>query len=672
MGLLKHFRSRSRLSGPPSPQSQPYADSYTSPTHSYRGRDPTQRLPDPILERIFAYTCPHTQDQTYEPSERSQIGDGCMLCDLRDLAHCAQACRKWYRVAQRLLYTSVRIDAVHYCALEEELAERRKKAAGKHFRSRSAVVEPGDVPSIRLSLLCRTVREQDRLADQVLLLKLPYMTRETAKGELARTVSALPNLRYVDLPEGFFTGDPSCLTLRHELQARCPDMRKMSYHAGSEEALELLAHRHWQSIEQLELNGLAVEPVTLRIVLASLPTLHHLTLSDLPWLDDTIFQPSPGYLPDFPPLQYLHLENTPHLTSHGLLQYLEAPVNRENLSTLSLHTTGITVPDLPHLLWAASQLRHLAINEKPSKSLSLLTAHQLPPLTSISLQTLHFEITSAEDVVGLQKPAESYYAYLANSLHQNALPALKTLYVRDPDFPELLLLPPVPAGLFGSSPSSRASSPDQASLRSKPSNLSSLHSSPSATTTTNYPQPTPRNLPARAPPTAAGTGFTQNLEVFSKGLDELEWLFTSVSPPTTNTNVNHLNPYNSRSNSNGNSNSNPHTRALSSSPTTSSPARPLSAYSASRGLGPQWAQGGFGGEARKSVVVGNGFGGFLAVPQESAPRPLTSDGVSSKDAGDAGWGGGGGGFLRPPTAGFMGADGAAERGRRGSRHDLWR
>jgi len=392
-----------------------------------------------------------------------------MLCDLRDLGRCARVCRKWYGNAQRLLYTSVRIDAVHYCALEEELAERRRKVSGgmKHFRSRSAVVDPGEVPNIRLSMLCRTVREQDRLAEQVLVLKLPYMTRETAKGELARTVSALPNLRYVDLPDGFFTGDPSCLALRQELQARCPDIRKMTYRSGSEEALELLAQRHWQSIETLELNGLAVEPATLRIVLGCLPTLHELTLSDLSWMDDSIFHPSPGQLPDFPPLQTLRLENTPNLTAQGLTQYLEAPYNREILSSLSLSNTGVSVQDLHLVLWKASQLKHLAITEIVSKSLSL-AAQQLPPLTSISLKTLHFEITSSDEVHGLQKPAESHYSYLASSLHQNALPALSTLYVREPEFPELLTLPAMPIPFGNTS--------DAGSLRSKPSNLSSLSS----------------------------------------------------------------------------------------------------------------------------------------------------------------------------------------------------
>ena len=616
MGLLKHFRSKSRLKEISSPL--PYDSSYppVPPTPARFGRDLTQRLPDKVLTNIFTYICPHTQDFSYEHSENSQIGDGCMLCDLRDLAACAQVCRKWYGLAQKLLYTSVRIDAVHYCALEEELAEKRKKAA-KHFRGKGAV-EPIDVPNVRLQLLAQTVRMQPNLAMQVQILKLPYMTRETAKGDLARTVSALPNLRYADLPDGFFTGDPSCLALRQELQARCPDIRKMSYKAGSEDALELLTSRHWQRIEVLELSALAIEPTTLRIVLASLPTLHELTLSDLSWMDDSIFQGPSGHLPAFPPLQALKLVDVPNVTAQGLKAHLNAPVNRERLISLTLQTTGITIQDLSQVLWAASSLQHLSVTETVSKSLGL-SSQDLPPLTSISLRTLHFEITSSENVHGLQKPPDSYHAYLANSLHQNALPALSTLYVRDQNFPDLLLterLPPLPthpALRSGSHPNPS----EQASLRSNKSNLST-HSS------TKQP---PQN----------GTGFHQTLEVFSKGIDELEWAFTSIAPPS-------LLP--------------PRTRAG------SAASRPLSAYSAARGLGPQWAQGGFGGEARKSVIVGNGFGGFLAIPQEEAPRPLTADGtrwgsVSSR-----------GSFLRPPPS-LQGSTAAASE-RRGSRHDLWR
>jgi hypothetical protein len=69
-----------------------------------RGTPPTYvsslllaKLPGPLLERIYSFVCPHTQDETYESCEQSAIdvGDTCMLCDLRDLAHCAQVSRKW-------------------------------------------------------------------------------------------------------------------------------------------------------------------------------------------------------------------------------------------------------------------------------------------------------------------------------------------------------------------------------------------------------------------------------------------------------------------------------------------------------------------------------------------------------------------------------------------------
>ncbi|KAI5364845.1 Putative F-box domain, leucine-rich repeat domain superfamily, F-box-like domain superfamily [Septoria linicola] len=599
MGLLKHFRSKSRLKQE-SPPSKSYANYPPSPQPRRTGRDLTQRLPEKVLTNIFSYVCPHTQDYTYDPCEQSQIGDGCMLCDLRDLSHCAQTCRKWYASAQQQLYTSIRIDAVHYCELEELLAEKRRKAGKGHFRNRSAV-EPVEVPNIRLGLLSRTLREQSNLSSQTLFLKIPYMTRETAKGDLARAVAALPNLRYVDLPDGFYSGDPTCLALRQELQARCPDIRKMIYRTGSEEALELLAHRHWQAIETLELTGLSVEPATLRIVLGSLPTLHDLTLSDMPWIDDSVFTPSPGQLPDFPAVQYLKLKHTPNLTAEGLNSWLQAPHIREMLFSLSLDDTGITVQDLHEVLWNASHLSHLAIVETVSKSLSL-AAQQLPPLSSISLATLHFEISSADDVHGLQKPAESYYAYLATSLHQNALPALATLYVRDQSFPELLLLPPLPMGVGGT----------------KSNNLSVTGS-------------------------FQGGGFNQTLEVFSKGIDELEWVFTSITPQN--------NPSDRRSS------------------VIASGGRPLSAYSAGRGLGPQWAQGGFGGEARKSVIVGNGFGGFLAVPQEEVPRPITSDGASGGSRfGNFGGKGDRSSFLPAPPKLF----GEGGHQRRGSKHDLWR
>lgn len=52
-------------------------------------------LPPDVLERIFVFVCPHARDESYETCEGSTSESGCMLCDLRDLAHCAQVSRSW-------------------------------------------------------------------------------------------------------------------------------------------------------------------------------------------------------------------------------------------------------------------------------------------------------------------------------------------------------------------------------------------------------------------------------------------------------------------------------------------------------------------------------------------------------------------------------------------------
>lgn len=79
----------------------------------------------------------------------------------------------------------------------------------------------------------------------------------------------------------------------------------------------------------------------------------------------------------------------------------------------------------------------------------------------------------------------------------------------------------------------------------------------------------------------------------------------------------------------------------------------MSAYDASRGLGPQW-----GNDNRKSVVVGNGFGGFLAVPAEMPERPKSAGSWTKGDSS--------GGHFR----GHNRADSYSYK--RASRADLWR
>lgn len=466
-------------------------------------------------------------------------------------------------------YKSIRIDAVHYCELEEVYAEeRRRKARGGEIEDR---------PTTRLQQLSRSVRENHHLGSRVRFLKLPYMTRESCKADLARTVSVCPNLEYIDLPEGFFNGDPTCHTLRQELQARCPHIRKTKYNEGSEQALESLLHGYWQQLRVVEINNIQVDPTLMRRVLGMLPWLSELSLSGLGWMNDSIFHSVPG-VPDFPALDSLKFNKVHGVTGEGLARHLSKPVCRETLHTLKIRNcSGIPVASLHVILQAANTLINLEYTATVSAPLPI---DPIPPMASRSLHKFNYEVI-ANTSNQMYSPATSHYQYLTNSLMSGSLPALRQLYVRDPDFPETLTLAP-PVRPF-----------------------------------------------ADAPPQA---GFSQPLEVFSKGLDELEWIFTSIMP---------ADGYGRRGSMSG--------------------GRPVSSYSASRGLGPQW-----GGDARKSVVVPNGFGGFLAIPADTndgRPRSaghLTPSGSSGHSYSNSL---GGGGNIKSSVFGHQ---------KRGSRADLWR
>lgn len=83
------FRSRKKL--------KPVLDN--EPT----GPDFTVTLPDRILRRILSYVCPHTMDTRYKTIEESLVGNGCPLCDTRDLAHAIRTCRRWHQQGKEVL-----------------------------------------------------------------------------------------------------------------------------------------------------------------------------------------------------------------------------------------------------------------------------------------------------------------------------------------------------------------------------------------------------------------------------------------------------------------------------------------------------------------------------------------------------------------------------------------
>ncbi|KAI1473470.1 hypothetical protein F4774DRAFT_423243 [Daldinia eschscholtzii] len=501
-----------------------------------RGRvfAPWLELPPPILERVFSFVCPHCCDESYETCEQSALEDACMLCDLRDLSHAGQVCKRWRASAVKLMYHSIRIDSVHYCELEIDLSEKRKRRS--RF-DRNGL--PEDTANARLQLLCRSLREDPtRLGKLVQYFKTPYMLRESSSSTLARTIAVLPNLRYVDLPEGLYCDDPAYHTLKLEVQARCPDLRKMAYTGGSERSLEALSTgSFWQNLEVLELTRINMDPAALRHVLTVLQHLRALKVSDCRIIDDDIFKYN-DVLPAFPALEEIILIDTPRVTSDGLVAYLSRDDTQRQLKVLSLSNTGVHAASLYTVLAQAPNLTALSVIDQVD---SAFPSHSgpIPPLVNWSLQTLRYEITASSATPAYVGLTAGYYNYLASSLFAGGLPRLSAVYVRDQNFPDLLLgLPPPMPGFAGGQqrPSSSSSTAMFNMGNGLPSPGLPSPGLPSPGFTGSFGNAPPRfssNNPfaAALSPSRLGTQqLSQTLEVFTKGEDDLDWGSIRMDP----------------------------------------------------------------------------------------------------------------------------------------------
>ncbi|KAJ2895879.1 hypothetical protein MKZ38_006069 [Zalerion maritima] len=601
------------------------------------------RLPSPILERVFGFVCPHSQDESCETCEQSAVDDACMLCDLRDLAHAGIVCKKWRASAVKVMYHSIRIDSVHYCQREATLAEKRKRGS---FLDRNA--DPEDTARSRLVLLSRSVREDPtRLGKRVQFLKTPYMLREAAKSDLARTIAVMPNLRYVDLPEGMYADEPPYATLRLEVQARCPDLRRMTYLGGSERSLAQLAVGNiWTAMETLELKKVNIDPVTLRHALGALTQLRALKVTECPAFADDLLQEYEG-IPPLPSVAELILSKAPQVTAAGICAYLAQATTRKSLKVLTLTTTGVKTSTLHQILASAPALAHLSIIDVADTSFpNASNQAPTPPLHSRSLQTLHYEITPSSKAGAFAAAVcQSHYTYLSSSILSGGLSHLQQLYVRDPNFADALIgLPPPPpvpgfaaesnfrqrAGSAGMLPSPTGSlSPPNSggpfSAQQRPTSFAppGLRSQNTGRLSTNNPfaHQLAANIPAQ-------------LEVFSKGDEDLDWSALQMAPGGYG---------------NQRRGSSHHTRSNS---------RPISSY----GLGADIMGGmtGWGaGDGRRSVMVGDGAGGFLAVPgQQDGPKQRTpSRSAWGSDDDEDLWPG-----SRPKSSAGAG----------GAKRDLWR
>ncbi|KAK9416566.1 hypothetical protein SUNI508_09672 [Seiridium unicorne] len=600
---------------------------------------PWLELPTPILQRVFAFVCPHCRDESYETCEQSALEDACMLCDVRDLSHAGMVCKEWRKAAIPMMYHSIRIDSVHYCEREIYLSDKRKRRT--RF-DRNGV--PEDTASARLQLLCRSLREDPtRLGKMVQYFKTPYMLRESKTADLARTIAVLPNLRYLDLPEGVSVGDPAYATLTLEIQARCPDLRKMSYIGGSERNLEALASGTvWTKLEVLELGRINMDPQILRHVLSTMQFLRALKVSESRVIDDDIFKHN-DVLPPLPALEELILKETPRVTSGGLVAYLSRQDVQWRLKVLSLHDTGVHPQALQDVLANAPNLQTLSLIDEVDTAFPMSTS--APPLANFSLRTLRYEITASPNTSPYVGMTQGYYNYLAQSLFAGGFPSLVSLYVRDDNFPDLLLGLPPPMPGYAGSPQRPGSSGSMG--------IFSMGSSPSLspTSTGGYPAPNHGNLApfgggntnrfssnnpfanAQKSFGAAGNGLgppmltlNQTLAVYTKGDDDNDWGLIKMDP--------YDNP--GYAGGRGVGSGPRHGRSSS----TNTENRPLSSYGLAD-VGSGWREG--SGGARKSIMVGNGAGGFLAVPSgnegpfprrrsegmgaDEWPRPMSSQGI---------------------------------------------
>jgi hypothetical protein len=102
MGLFKHFRSKSSKPEVQT-ESQPSINGHYISAPQVVPKDYASRLDRKILSRIFEMVCPHTLDTSYQSLDDVDLGDTCMLCDMRDLAECSRVCKAWHEPAAKLL-----------------------------------------------------------------------------------------------------------------------------------------------------------------------------------------------------------------------------------------------------------------------------------------------------------------------------------------------------------------------------------------------------------------------------------------------------------------------------------------------------------------------------------------------------------------------------------------
>lgn len=435
--------------------------------------------------------------------------------------------------------------------------------------------------------------------------------REYCQVELAQTIAVLPSLKYVDLPEGMFSDESSSSTLRFEVQARCPNIRKMTYNAGSEKSLAALATGQvWPQLEVIELNGINVDTMTMRAVLNCLSNLRALKMTDTESISDEVLAAATG--PIMPSLEEFILEGTPRVTAAGLIEYLAWPETQRQLKVLTLTNTGVHPQRLSEVLTMAPYLKSLGMKAKVIEGFPQHAG--IPLLASNNLETLRWEISTESDKEVYASMKASWYTYLASSVLAGSMPRLRKLFVHDDTFPEQLQgLPPPNAGFAGG----HMRNTSQASTRSARMPIPGNPSTPTSSTFGNpfaAPYGTSPGSPGSPPsqvvsPRQLGVPRAPAAHRFSSNNPFAAHVKPPAPPPVTTleiyTKTDEYGKWNFSK-----------VDAL----TTVGPAlrRPVSTYGLAADVaGEGWNR----GEVRRSIMVGDGSGLFLPLP----PPPTQDD-----------------------------------------------
>ena len=379
---------------PPSPARQDFGKAYQPrvPGEGFR------KLPEEILLNILA----ELKKDHLAPSSLS-----CSTCWVRDLISIGATSKKWWGAARAAMYEDVQLNG------QDSLSHIKKRFKIKH--------------GSRLKLLRRTLQARPDLASYVKSLKVPVMP-ESAKSEkdqeeymdlVASLIMACPNLER--LPGMYpmyrheYTKFDHALSTRKNLLERVwiisGSSSNQHYEVNLSEAeyptpivvpnlplpdqyLDFLdLHSNWFKLKTLvmhcNLEGMMSSPL-FTDVFASLPSLEYLHLSSFSaaaFNNETLMS--------LPSLLSLRLENLPGVTDDGLSKFA-ALARTDRLKTLSLISLSLySLPVLARLFSHLKSLTEFTLSQ--AQSLSGVDVFLYPYLASVTLKSIHWEITSHGD-----------------------------------------------------------------------------------------------------------------------------------------------------------------------------------------------------------------------------------------------------------------------------------